>query len=68
MILRTRQMMQSEAVPQHNIGVLHIAITRGPGRQAVVAGRLVDELACGETLIGMKRSHPDLMLDEPTLP
>src|SRR4051812_43158320 len=68
MIFWPRQMVQSEAVPQHDIGVLYSAVPCSPGGQAVTARRLVDEFACGEPLLGMERCHPDLMLDETAAP
>src|SRR5215472_17980265 len=68
MILRTRQMVEPETVPQYDIGVLHLAIVRRPCWQPVVAGRLVNEFASREALFRVKRRHPDLMLDETAAP
>ena len=45
MVFGARHVVHPEAVPEHDIGVLERAVLGDPGRQAVVAGRLVDELA-----------------------
>jgi hypothetical protein len=38
MIFRSRQMMHTEAMPQHNIGILNRPIFSGPRRQSIIPG------------------------------
>src|SRR5579859_853454 len=64
MILRPRQMMDPEAMPEHNIRVFDRPVFGSPGRQTIVSRRLIHKLACRIALRRSVRRHPQLVLKE----
>ena len=58
MIFRPRQMMHTEAMPKHYIGILDCPVLSRPCRQTIIPGRLVYELARRIPLILIKGRHP----------
>src|ERR1700710_2113971 len=57
-------MMQTETMPDHDVGVLYGSVCSCPGWQPFFTFGLVDEFACGEAFVSVEWRHPNLMLDK----
>ena len=54
-------MRVAEAVPQHDVLVLDVAVLRDISRQAVTAGMLVRIVAAGVALVRIEGRDPDVL-------
>eukprot|EP00166_Cyanidium_caldarium_P001457 ctg_1755.g494 len=63
-VLRARQVVQSEHVPQHHIGVFQVAILLDKVGDTAGTARVVHKLAAGVSLLGVVRGHPEVVVDE----
>ena len=62
-LLRARDVVDPEHVPEHDVGVLDRTVLRGPHGQAAVLLALDHELAAGPALVRVERGHPERVGD-----
>ena len=61
-ILGSRDVMQAEDMPSNQVRLNQWGVTVHEMREAIGSVALVNELARGESLIGVKRCHPKIVV------